>query len=514
MSYVLTIAGVTQSILSGSLSISDTANGRATFQCQVVSPDGSFTANLEDEVVLTESGTPIFGGLVDRPTKMGLGGTAGSLTGASATAATTTTVSAQDFNGYAERRYVNETLAAGTMKSQLQTLVTNYLAIYGITLDPAQVNGPTLPDQPLTYVRLDAVLNQIVALTASSGIPYLWRIDASKVLHVFQPGAFSAPFNITSFPDTDVYGDIQVELTHDNFANRIILVVPPVTELDRVETFTGDGVTTAFTLTYSVLSARGYVLNNGVVESYGDGVQFPILVTTQWTLDRSTNILTRVAGPPALGAVIQFQFDGTFNGSTVAQDPSALTDPWEQVVNLSSIPDGTTAAALAAGYLAVALEPLATVTYQTFSTGVAIGQAQTITQSSRGLSGEGLIVGITFQDVGSLILRTVTVVFDAAQTNLGRDWRDVYKLWAGQGASGGGGTSITPAGSGSAAPATGPGGVNKDVQYNDGGSFGGSDNFTFDKNTHCLVMGDLSTITATSPESCLALGYDCHVADS
>lgn len=82
----------------------------------------------------------IFGGFVDKPTERGFQGVG--LT------PITTAVSALDFNALPNRRYVTATIPAGTLKAALLA-IKPYLTPYGVTLDPAQVTGPSLP--ALTY---------------------------------------------------------------------------------------------------------------------------------------------------------------------------------------------------------------------------------------------------------------------------------------------------------------------------------------------------------------------------
>jgi len=109
------------------------------------------------------------------------------------------------------------------------------------------------------------------------------------------------------------------------------------------------------------------------------------------------------------------------------------------------------------------------------------------------------------------------LVYDITLTagaNVQEEWRDIYKLWAGD-KTGSAATAVA-AGDGIVIQG-GPGGPNKAVQYNDSGRFGGDLNaeFTYDKDTNSLVCGGGgSSITAAVVESCQVFGYDCHIADA
>lgn len=503
MAVVITIAGVTKTVKKGSLRISQTANGRTTASFAVLSTDGSYRAALDAEAIVTEGGTRILGGLIDHPSEKGL------LQGASA--AIETSVNVVDFNAYAERRFVNETIVEGTLKAALTTLVANYLTGYGVTLDAGQVTGPTLPELTYDYRKMTEVLDELATLTADAGEPFVWRIDAFKVLRMYQPSTTAAPFDIIGNAPSEVMGDIEVEETRDQYANRIIVKTPSKTEMNRVETFTGDGATTAFPLQYTLFASRGYVTSAGVFETLA------ILPATggTWSFDPDTNTLTR-GSAPAAGATITFAFDGTFTGQGLAEDAGEIASVgiWEKVVSVDSVPSDTTAQALAEAYLARSLPVTKKVKYRTLQTGLTVGQTQTITVPRRNIDVTAAISDIVIRDFDPRQLaRDVTAIIDAAQTNLGRGWRDVYKQWSGDksGASTAIAAATTP---GTGTPPGGPAGPDTAGQFNNAGVFGGSGQFTFDDDTDCmLVGGGGSSITAGDPRSCQVFGYNNHITD-
>jgi len=154
--YAFTIAGVTKELRNG-FTIRMTANGRALFEGLVYSADGTYRPAIGDEIVLTEDGTTIFGGYIDAPAEAGVGGIP--MVGIE------TRISAVDYNSLAARRYADVTLAAGTLKSMLTTLVSTYLAANGVTLDAAQVDGPTLAATPFSFKRIDEILDSLTALS-------------------------------------------------------------------------------------------------------------------------------------------------------------------------------------------------------------------------------------------------------------------------------------------------------------------------------------------------------------
>lgn len=85
--------------------------------------------------------------------------------------------------------------SAVSLKTVLTDLIADCnLASYGISLDPAQVTGPTL--QPFAWSTTKAS-DAIRSLTTTTGGLYVAAITPGKVLSMFALGTRSAPFSIT-----------------------------------------------------------------------------------------------------------------------------------------------------------------------------------------------------------------------------------------------------------------------------------------------------------------------------
>ena len=183
------------------------ANGRAVMRLQVRSMDATYRPALDQEVVFTDSGAVVFGGLIEGLSESGIGETGGT--------PIVTTILARDYNTLPTRRYVTTTIPPGTLKSALQALVTYIPG--SVTLDPAQVDGPTLPEVVLSDLTGDEALNYLSTLTG-----YIWEITTTKKLRMYAPGTFAAPFNLT-VPNSKAVGDVIVEPTRQDYANRVIV---------------------------------------------------------------------------------------------------------------------------------------------------------------------------------------------------------------------------------------------------------------------------------------------------
>jgi hypothetical protein len=501
MTFDLDIGGATKLLKAGSLNIRETANRRCTVSFQLDSVDRSYRAPEGEDVTITADSVLIFGGLIDKPRERGMGGPR--FPGIS------TEITAVDYQVYAERRFVNLTLAAGTLKSQLTTLVTTYLATYGVTLDAGQVNGPTMPELTYDYKRFDAVMNELMTLTAEAGQPFIWEIGYDKVFQCYQPSTDPAPFDLVGDDLPEVRGDVEVETARsDQYANRIILKVKPKQEIEREETFTEGVDAYPYVPQYTVLKHWGYVTHEGIYETL---TTTPFIGSATWTFDMTSQELDRTAGAPGTGEVTVFKFDGEFSGVWTAEDAGeiAAVGVWERVIILESIPNDATGQQFADAELAKRSAPIITVKYKTWEQGLTIGQQQTITIPARDVTGSAVIVDISTRDLVHRLEHTVTAVIDATQTNLGRSFQDDYDIWFGE-KGGGGGLTTVGAGAGAS---TGPGGPDLSVQYNNSGAFGGKASHTFYAPQNSVSIGDGSDITAAGFDSCFIAGQNCHITD-
>lgn len=239
--YFLTIDGVEKEVRTHTLNLRRTASGVSTMTCDVMSFDGSYRPQVDDEVLLYEDsgGSPydvVFGGLITIARERALTGWGEPIT---------TEIAVSDFGLLAQRCVVSDTFAAGTLKSQLQTLIADYLTSRGVSLDGSQADGPSLPAMSFDAVTAKEVLDTLAATSEM-----IWRIDATKVLRVFAPGDIAAAWNITELNrgDQRMIGDIVVERSRaEGYADRIIVKAGTGTAL-QTETVTGDGVSTSFAL--------------------------------------------------------------------------------------------------------------------------------------------------------------------------------------------------------------------------------------------------------------------------
>jgi len=437
--YVVTIGGSTKTFQHSTLDITATVNGVDVLNAEVISLDGSYRPALGEEVIITEDGTRIFGGLVQVVEESGLGG--------HGVTPITCRVMAQDYSAYASRRYVTATLAGGTLKSMLTTLVTNYLATFGVSLHASQSNGPTLPDLTFTEKRLNDVLDE---LGARSG--YVWNIDYDKELRMVEVGDVACPFDVTDGDDNAI-GDITVETSReDTFANVVYIRVTGAGPATSAESFVAaDGVSAAGLTTFTTKYPASQNINDawpnlltfdGVTQGpIGWGSGSGMAWYWDYTASPAELVYVNASGGafPSGAQVVDVLYAIGYPFTVSASNFGSVSTVGEVEVLLDLAEAVTIEAAqdIADAELARRLATQRTVRYATKRVDAAPGQTQTITIADRDIDNDFLITEVkTVNTVGSSLWRYITAIESAAYQG---SWRDTYRDWMG-GSGGGGGT--------------------------------------------------------------------------
>lgn len=430
VSYALTIAGTTKAIRPG-WTIHETANGRNMIDFDVVSTDGTYRPAIGDQIVFTENGIRIFGGLVDAPAEEKLGDRLW--------VGHTTHITGVDFNIYADRKHVTAEVAAGTMKAAFQ-VGTAALVNFGVTLDPAQITGPTLPALSYDSRKVSDLFDEIALLASQvSGLGYVWEIDYNKTARMIQVGTVLAPFNIAD-GDRRVEGDLTVNTDNSDFANYVILLAGSGQRDVADVVGTANGSTATFALHYTpanfyVVNIGGTLINGwpygGVNETIGTAPAY-------WSYDPVANTITRYA-PPANGAgQIIPTMNGLFPFRVMADSGVALASRIEKIYTEPDVFDVTVAQALADALLVRDNLRPNTVRYSTPLAGFHPGQTQTITSAKRNLSGSFILTDVEIRNTtGNLVRRRVTA---AGSSRLPAKWQDTMRQWTGGATSNSGGT--------------------------------------------------------------------------
>jgi hypothetical protein len=398
---------------------------------------------LDDEVVFLEDSVPIACGPITTAPEEGFGGpnldrVVLHITASSLLINTT-------------YRYITAHLDPGTLKAGL-TVVAGYLSSYGITLDPAQVDGPDLPELTFTRQRVDNVLQQFSDLTGG----YLYEITPdNKYLRMYAPGSVSAPYDILD-SDTGIakqIGDLKVEPQRNTaWANRVTLVVkgggPPTSQ----ETFTAaDGVSsggfTRFTTKYPASASQNDFWTNqlrfdGVVQgaiAFGEEhlVANGGLVTWAWNPTTHQLVYDEANGTvfPTGAQVIDIEyaigypFDLEVNDTGSQSPPTGIRETFIEFNDSMTL---DAAQAYADALLAQRNVIAKKATFSSDLTGWRKGQMLQITVAARDTDAMFLITNVRMHVApNDNIFRHEIEAFEVDTTVATSNWRDVPKAWSG-----------------------------------------------------------------------------------
>lgn len=465
--YILTVEGTERPLRLDSLNYQAVINGRDVLNGTIISELGAYRPSLGEDVLLSENGTDIFGGIIDRIEETGVDN--------QPIADIASEITCVAYNVYADRRFITETFVAGTTIASIAgTIVTNYLSDYGITIDAGQVTGPSLTeDLAFDGVLLSKALDQLTTLTG-----YFWKVSPGKAFRLFTTGSTAAPFNVVD-GDGNNAGDIRVVKSREKYYNRVILKYGSDKIVTVTDNFTGDGVTDTFTLTYAI---AGFYPNlpDGAA-GYGV-VDYPVGPTTEslgglstpsgyiWKYDPSGQTIFRSTGAVANAVAFSIRYDVQFPQTVTSEDAGEITANGlsEIAVAYPDVYDKVTAQGLADEILAQSLDIKTEVEYDTYGLGLQPGMTQTITAADRAVNDSFLITEVQTrsQQMTQDVSRHVKAIDG---TSFRGSFRDVYRAWLGDG--------ITSSSSGPAVSTGGgiPGGTDGDVQFNNNGAFGGTD---------------------------------------
>jgi len=506
--YICTIDGTEQRVRRSSLRLMRRVNVRPTLEVEILSLDGSYIPAEGSAIELTEDAVPLFGGRVQHPSTGGVDG--------EPVEELSTRVDCVDHSALADDLYLRTNFPGGTVKDFLNFVCSStYLGAKGVTVDPAQVDGPLVPAMPFTYRSQKRVSDGLTDV-CKYAVAWSWSISASKVLSAKGPGTTPAPFNISD-GDPRVIGDVRLDKTSEQYANRVLVLGNATEILYGKDDFTAetDGVRTVFTLKRMPSGEYPHLPNAGVVYIIADagyevGETFGFGSAT-WLYDADANSITDTGilydpatGVGTPGGVTDYRafplplhrgmwiiYSGTPEAFAMAEDTSAQVPPRgvvEKIVTSTS-QDQTVLDAIAQSELVKALATPQTVVYDTDELGLAPGQVQVIDQPLRGISGTFLIQQVETRDIDNvdeddtpLLRHTVTAVeFAGGATAYPGVVGDLYQLWSANPSTG---APAVTAGPGLAIP-----GNPREMFFNDGGVIGAARDSLYDKNGAGSIYG-------------------------
>jgi hypothetical protein len=463
----------------------------------------------------------IFGGSVTKPTIAGVGGTG--------RPPFVNKIEAGDYSARTERRYLNTTLPAGTLKSQLTTLAN---AVPGIGLHPSQLDGPPMPQVTLTYVLVRDVLNQLGVAAGD----WVWEIDEYAFLRMYPPGTDRCPVDVVDGNGVAI-GDIQVYPTRDQYANRVILRFSDVAHsayafLGTTANFADGEQVVVGSTTYTFRAAPAAANDVAIGPTNTDSLNNLIVAITTGSGGGSANsqVTAYLLAPGGLKAIaltagaagnsigisttavnahwfgegnvplstLALGADESLTNVATAADPSAASDPWEALVESPDVTSLDVANQLASSYLAAKFIEPRIVTFKTRALGVRPGQVLTINVATRDVNTTFLITQVnTSCEDGVHVFRDVTAV-ESLSLHASDRWRELYKQWSKTSPASSGASTIIAGGGGGGGGGSadiGPGTTGRLAKWTSGTTIG--DSLITESGSTIGIAGDVIANTYT-----------------
>lgn len=439
----LTIAGTdrTSLVARKSLKFTHIRGSRGTLTCDIetsVSDNTAFRPALDQEVKLTINGTVVFGGFITNTSDQPIAGMRGG---------TKTTITVGSYDMMLDRAYVTHSFVAGSsLHDVVSWVVTNILSPdYGITLDPSMLTGGTF-NGPLAFdgtQNVTAVWTQLMLTTG-----WITRIDpATKIVYWFAPGTKTSPFSLSS---SNCNSPVPWQLQRDVYANIIQVLYGPSGPLAVSDSFTGDGVTTSWPLTYSPPATdptTGFIVSAGYVnDPAGSTTYSPIgrygIDPLLWTWNAADNTLHR-SSALGLGVVASFGYTAVFPQSAIAQDSVdiAAKGPWQiPAFQMPQIINKATALQLATGILARAEQAPRKLQATTLAGLSFPGDAMTLSFPHRTVTGTWTVDQVTVTMAGPGVFSYAYQFTEG--TNATMTWADFIRALTGNSVTGASATIV------------------------------------------------------------------------
>lgn len=437
MSLTLTIAGVDVTASNwylpgldqpGQMHFSRQSGGLGPCTVVVYSVPGAvYRPNIDDTIVISQSGTDLYSGVITDVNESGLTDLDTGLK---------ITITAQDHARVFNQVLYTQTYPTGTtLKAVLQDLVAGPFAPYSITLDVSQATGPTLDTMAFDNATGTAILNALQNISR-----YPWRLSPAKVLRMVLPGSEASGITLSD-SSTDVIDSVTWRHGRSaDYCNDVLVVAGGTTRADK--TYTHPAVPPAttqvnFVFPYPVAATYGYITVDGVFTPIGiTGVD-----AMAWTWDAAGNQI--VASPAAIaGTVVEQMASVQFPIEATASDAGEIAahGTYTKRFDAPTVFDINEAAQLAASYLRLGIETPRELTVRHRAGGAFIGQTVALSFAVRNVSGAWQITAVDAEDdVDAEVLYTFTCLEGAAETQ--PTWLDQARsVEGGAGASASGGT--------------------------------------------------------------------------
>jgi hypothetical protein len=367
--------------------------------------DSVWQPEVDDEIIVNDNGTRIFGGAITSITKR-----------TEVVNYIDYQIECTDWSFYLDRRLVLERFRNRTIDYIIDFLLDKY-DTDGFTMNNV-FGEQTIGSISFNRITISEAIQKLADATGFS-----WYVDYHKDIHFFPKNAQPAPFNLTDTSNNFIWNSLEVENNITQIRNAVFVEGGEERGNERTEEFVATG---------SSEDRRYYRLANKFAETpvvevnstpVTVGVEFldnDALFQAQWSFQEKYIRFTD-GNIPAVNDDVTVEGIPLFPVVVRVQEPSSIAEfgLWEFVIRDSSIQSRDEALDRAQAELQAYVRGLTEATFNTYTPGLQAGQVIHINSPIRGVDESFLIQQVTYQtrtqDQGEYLvrlatLRTVTLV--------------------------------------------------------------------------------------------------------
>ena len=222
----------TQYIVFNSVKKTDNLNQQVDNLEFMVRKYGSvnFVPNIGEEVVITNAGATVFGGVIVRITET-----------TKASKIIEYKITCNDYSQYLRRNIVTERYTGTTLFAIIADLMTTY------------TTGFTYTGIAGDFVIESFAFNRITVAEClqklADALSYSWYVDYNKNLHFFPKNTELAPFNLTDTSGNYIFNSLEIVEDISQLRNKVLVEGgEAVSTTTRIEYFESDGITATIPL--------------------------------------------------------------------------------------------------------------------------------------------------------------------------------------------------------------------------------------------------------------------------
>ena len=344
-----------------------------------------YVPSLGDEVVLSQDGGKLFGGVVIERKESVLGGI---LIGYQ--------ISCKDWSYYLDGRLVVKSYENQTVEDIVLDIMSTYTT--GFTVTHVKPGGPTIESMRFNYEQVSSALTKL-----AQAVGYDWYVDPDMDLHFFDRETNVAPFDLDDTSGNFEWRTLEINQSVVDIRNSIYVrggnYKRPIAEGDAIDVYEGDGTRQVFPLAYQYDNI--VVKKNGVSQSIGiDNITDPNTVDVLYNF---TEKIIRFPAAPTAGHDVVVYGDAYTPIIAQARDQTSVETygEFQEVIIDKSITSVSEAQRRAISELTLYAQNTYEAGFKTTETGLKSGQFITLSSVIRDINKRFKINRITGRARGS-----------------------------------------------------------------------------------------------------------------